>query len=642
MATAEVLPIEITAEDGTRAAWQTLKRSIQEVQDAMRVLNAGLSGMNSMTTQGIGAMTQLGRAVALLRSPYVLLGAAVAAVGYETYRSFQRVAALKTGIDDIGVSVDAITSLEAGFKKVGGNVDVAISALKSLRREMDIAGRGDDNFLDKLFAANGRSLRDASGHLKPLQTIYADVNELIRNAATETDRLDIATRVYGSEAAPTMVKAILDGSDALQKVNADSAVLSAIIDQQKTMDRVWREMTNAPDGLIGKLRNGLLPIIEHINSTAIWWAAKFGSKEAQLTLAMPGSARMWDTTSQRAIDEHYNSIFRRGHATNFPSDKSGAPNSVDTGFERAMYTVSKHVAVMEADAKAVGLTAGEHEALRVQAQLTEAAIRANIPIAGETAENFTLLAQRARMAADNLAFLKLKNDVLFERAQIGRTSLEQQIFSRLRSSGIDPTSEQGMILAQEMRINDALRETKDLAADALKGFIADLRAGKTAGEAFANVLDRLATKLIDKSIESLLSAVFGRSSGSSGIIQTIISSIFGSAEGNVLSAGRLVPFARGGVVDAPTLFPMANGIGLMGEAGAEAIMPLARGSDGKLGVRASGGGGVNVVINSSPTFYNADPASEARMRAFSIEAARQAVKEAKLGIAKANLGYALG
>jgi phage-related minor tail protein len=38
-------------------------------------------------------------------------------------------------------------------------------------------------------------------------------------------------------------------------------------------------------------------------------------------------------------------------------------------------------------------------------------------------------------------------------------------------------------------------------------------------------------------------------------------------------------------------------MGLMGEAGPEAIMPLARGADGKLGVKARGGGEVRVVMN---------------------------------------------
>ena len=66
--------------------------------------------------------------------------------------------------------------------------------------------------------------------------------------------------------------------------------------------------------------------------------------------------------------------------------------------------------------------------------------------------------------------------------------------------------------------------------------------------------------------------------------------------GNVFAKNKIVPYAYGGIVNKPTIFPMANGIGLMGEAGPEAIMPLKRGANGKLGVRSSGGVG-NIVVN---------------------------------------------
>jgi phage-related minor tail protein len=55
----------------------------------------------------------------------------------------------------------------------------------------------------------------------------------------------------------------------------------------------------------------------------------------------------------------------------------------------------------------------------------------------------------------------------------------------------------------------------------------------------------------------------------------------------------------GGVVNSPTFFPMANGTGLMGEAGPEAIMPLKRGPDGKLGVSGGGKTVINQTINVS-------------------------------------------
>lgn len=61
--------------------------------------------------------------------------------------------------------------------------------------------------------------------------------------------------------------------------------------------------------------------------------------------------------------------------------------------------------------------------------------------------------------------------------------------------------------------------------------------------------------------------------------------------------GGMMPFAKGGVVSGATAFPMRGGMGLMGEAGPEAIMPLARGPDGSLGVRGGGGRPVTVVMN---------------------------------------------
>ena len=69
---------------------------------------------------------------------------------------------------------------------------------------------------------------------------------------------------------------------------------------------------------------------------------------------------------------------------------------------------------------------------------------------------------------------------------------------------------------------------------------------------------------------------------------SIIMSSFGFSDGAAFSGGRVTAFATGGVVNSPTLFPMRGGTGLMGEAGPEAIMPLARTSSGKLGVQASG------------------------------------------------------
>lgn len=69
-------------------------------------------------------------------------------------------------------------------------------------------------------------------------------------------------------------------------------------------------------------------------------------------------------------------------------------------------------------------------------------------------------------------------------------------------------------------------------------------------------------------------------------------------KGGAFAQGRVMPFAKGGVVAQATAFPMRGATGLMGEAGPEAIMPLSRGADGRLGVQAAGSARpVTVVMN---------------------------------------------
>ncbi|MEP9379735.1 phage tail tape measure protein [Aquabacter sp. CN5-332] len=106
------------------------------------------------------------------------------------------------------------------------------------------------------------------------------------------------------------------------------------------------------------------------------------------------------------------------------------------------------------------------------------------------------------------------------------------------------------------------------------------------GQRFSNLALNLALKPVEQGIAGAFSSVLG---------------ISPFAKGGVIAEGAVRPFAKGGVVAAPTYFPLAGGAGLMGEKGAEAILPLARGADGALGVRMEGSGGphASVVVNVS-------------------------------------------
>jgi phage-related minor tail protein len=131
---------------------------------------------------------------------------------------------------------------------------------------------------------------------------------------------------------------------------------------------------------------------------------------------------------------------------------------------------------------------------------------------------------------------------------------------------------------------------------AFQGVIFD---GKRLSDALTSLGRSIAGSAFNQAISPVENAV-GSSLGKG--VEAILGGLMPFARGAAFSSGRVAAFARGGVVDGPTHFPMRGAMGLMGEAGPEAIVPLARGADGKLGVRAGGSGGaVHVTMNiSSP------------------------------------------
>lgn len=140
---------------------------------------------------------------------------------------------------------------------------------------------------------------------------------------------------------------------------------------------------------------------------------------------------------------------------------------------------------------------------------------------------------------------------------------------------------------------DALANLEKLAASFGNQLTGALKDATLSGKSLDDMLRRIGLNLAGMALSQGLKPL---SDLTSGLLAGLVGGIKPFAAGGVVSGAT--PFASGGVVASPTYFPLGRPLGLMGEAGAEAILPLRRGADGRLGVAAGGSGGaVNVVFN---------------------------------------------
>lgn len=296
------------------------------------------------------------------------------------------------------------------------------------------------------------------------------------------------------------------------------------------------------------------------------------------------------------------------------------------------------------------------DALRAaQGEKNEQAIVQEESLKREVATNKLLVelegarASEARRYKDEKeAIAKASEDELFNlRDQLGLVTKEQKIdrFRQSRKDAGDPNAEQQTDLFRQtidptlteglsQNIRSLKTELEDLvnpinqitgAANAIGTAFSDsfksvIDGSATTQEALAGFFRNIASYFLDMAVQIIqkmitmyiLNTVVGLlpGSGSAPSFGSGVGSglpLFGDysglsgtpfAKGGVFAKNKIVPYAKGGIVNKPTMFAYANGgtgrFGLMGEAGPEAILPLQRGPGGKLGVQASGGGGVSV------------------------------------------------
>ncbi len=183
---------------------------------------------------------------------------------------------------------------------------------------------------------------------------------------------------------------------------------------------------------------------------------------------------------------------------------------------------------------------------------------------------------------EHLANLDLSN--LNE--QMRKGAITQKEWNAAVQELLDKYSALPSVVEHINRVQQNTKKTSDEFGISAKLWANDLAQGlaqaivnaEDLGDALRNIAKSIAGSVLQKLIGGWIGGLF--------------------ADGAAFQDGRVIPFAKGGIVTKPTIFPMAHGLGLMGEAGPEAVMPLTRTAGGELGVKAEGNGGeTHITMN---------------------------------------------
>lgn len=310
-----------------------------------------------------------------------------------------------------------------------------------------------------------------------------------------------------------------------------------------------------------------------------------------------------------------------------PSDRPspygfGEPKTNTAGVKRnadayrdLIKNANDRIQQMQLEAQTAGQTGIAAETLSFKLKLLQDATDKGRTVTAAQRAEIEKLAEAYRQAATAAATAKLQSDLAFQQRQMGRSSIDQTVASTLQQYGLPENL--NSYEAQLIRSNEQLKLSRDLAGDFASTLASGLRNGeglwKSFGDAATSVLSKISDMLLNDVLNSLFRVNSAASSSGGGILSGLGSllGLGGSSAFPPAPTPSLGLFANGGVfsnsiVSRPTLFPFANGTGLMGEAGPEAIMPLRRDASGRLGVsapsndnRSSGGssiGGVHVSV----------------------------------------------
>lgn len=175
--------------------------------------------------------------------------------------------------DNIGMTTDQLQELQYAFVSNGVSAEHASSGLQRFAEKLSDAQRGEGEFAD-LLRANNVALRDREGNLRSSHEMLGEFANMLQNAATAEDALNMSVMLFGKQAGRQFVESLRNGSAGLAEMSQAAHDAGAVTSE---------EMIRAADEIDTKYNALMLTLTKQWQSLAVTVATSVADQTASIS-----------------------------------------------------------------------------------------------------------------------------------------------------------------------------------------------------------------------------------------------------------------------------------------------------------------------------------------------------------------------